>query len=59
MKKSLLTLIKKTLPSELYQEMHDRLIEPYSLKSQKENIVLFFLYLHILVAEKKIKKRVI
>ena len=31
------------------------MVKVYHLKSQKENIVLYFMFLHVLLREKKIK----
>lgn len=46
MKKSIRSLFKKYLSTEIYQEFDERYVKHYGLKSQKENYVLFFLFLH-------------
>lgn len=58
-KKALTALMKKFLTKECVAEIEERLVKTYSLKSQKENLVLFFMFFHVLLQEQKIKKGVI
>ena len=55
-KKSFLAILRRRHPS-LAHELTKRFIEPYALKSQKENIFLFFMFLRIFVLEGKMKSQ--
>jgi len=46
MKKSVLSIMKKRLSAENYEEFEKRYIKTYEMKSQKENYILYFLFLH-------------
>jgi 6-pyruvoyl-tetrahydropterin synthase len=48
-KKAFLAILRKRLPLNVSEELSDRFIQPYNLKSQKENIFLFFMFLHLLL----------
>ena len=54
MKKSFFSIIRKKLCSRMNAELQQRLVKPFNLKSQKENIMLLFLFLHVFVREGKI-----
>jgi hypothetical protein len=48
MKKSVLSIFKKMLSKEAYAYFEEKLIKQYELKSQKENFVLFIMFLRVL-----------
>lgn len=49
-KKAIRSLLKKLLPQHICNEYEDRFINHYQLKSQKENYILYFLFLTLLRA---------
>ena len=59
MKKSVKSILRKELPSEMYEYFDQNYIRKYHLKSQKENYVLYFLFLHEMLFEKRISSQVV
>jgi hypothetical protein len=53
-KKSNLSVFRKLLPPHEFAAMQKNCIEKHGLRSQKENMLIFFLYLHKLEAEGRI-----
>lgn len=49
-KKAIRSLFRKVLPEHICAEYEQRFINHYHLKSQKENYILYFLFLVILKA---------
>jgi hypothetical protein len=46
MKKSIVGILKKRMTPALFEEYEQRYIKSYEMKSQKENFILYFLFLH-------------